>query len=106
MDSTEANDVDKVALVSNRAVSSINTFINEFPDVTVFDLMEYMKFFNVYGAKIIAGNSLKNGEHPNVRTVINDVSTASIEMMEALIPTNPELADDFVWPKPDAEQSE
>lgn len=99
----KAND-SRIKLVAGRATSNINTFISEFPDVTVFDVMEYMKFITVYGAKIIAGSSLKDGKHPNVRTVIRDICESSIETMDALVPTNPELADDFDWESLDAEE--
>lgn len=88
----------RIKLIANRATSSVNTFVTEFPDVTVFDVMEYVKFLTVYGAKVIAESSLKEGKHPNVRTVINDICASSIETMEALASINPELADDYVWP--------
>lgn len=87
----------RIRMVTNRASSSINTFITEFPDVNVYDVMEYIKMLTIYGAKIIAGSSFKNGERPNVRTVINDLHQSTIEALDALIPINKELADDYKW---------
>lgn len=97
---------EKVSMIANRATSSVNTFITEFPDVTVFDLMEYVKLFTVYGAKVIAGSSLKDGKHPNVRTVINDLHESAIECLESLQAVNPELTDDYEWPTESAEEGE
>ena len=95
-DQPEFNE-ERLKMVVNRASSNINTFITEFPDVTVYDLMEYVKMFTIYGAKLIAGSSLKDGAHPNVRTVIIDLNASTLEVLDNLIPTNPELADDFDW---------
>ena len=94
---------ERIALIANRASSSINTFIGEFPDVTVYDLIEYVKFFEIYGAKVIAGNALKDGKRANVRTVMTDVHASALESLDALVPGNPELADDYVWDEPQPE---
>ncbi len=97
---------ERLTKVANRASSNINTFITEFPDVTVYDLMEYIKMLNVYGAKIIASSSFKNGVRPNVRTVITDLNDATLQALDNLIPMNPELADDYVWEEPKTEVEE
>ena len=95
-----AMNAERMNKVSARVSSNIASFINEFPDVTVFDIIEYSKLMNVTCAKIIAQNALKGDKHPCVREVIQDMNTSSLQLLDALIPDDPSLADDFVWDEP------
>lgn len=92
--------------IAKTASAGVDAFIASFPDATIFDLMEFIKLTNICGAKVISRSSFKNGAHPNVRTVIEDLNVATISALNLLTPSNPELADDYVWPNPEEEETQ
>lgn len=89
---------EKGRMVTYTAIENLNKFASSRQDMTVFDIMEYIKLTNIYGAKLISQGALKGNRHPNVKTVIEDVFYSTLQMRADLEPMNPELADDFVWP--------
>lgn len=91
----------KMKQMSELAIGNINNMIEKDPAMTVFEVMEYIKITNLYGAKIISRGAFKGDVHPNVRTVLEDLHTATMELKQSLEEINPELKDDFVWPEED-----
>ena len=89
---------EKNKMITYTTIENLNKFASSRADMTVFDIMEYIKITNIYGAKLIAQGALKGDRHPNVKTVIEDMFSSTLQMRAELEPMNPELADDFVWP--------
>lgn len=89
---------EKIKTITDLAIGNVNALITSRQDINVFDIMEYLKLSNIYGAKVISQGALKGDKHPNVRTVLIDVHDATMAMRNDLEAINPELADDFVWP--------
>lgn len=89
---------EKSRIITDLAIGNINALITSRQDINVFDIMEYLKLSNIYGAKVISKGALKGDKHPNVRTVLTDVHEATMVMRDELEAINPELADDFEWP--------
>lgn len=98
-DETKKILAEKSQMITTKAINDLNTLVSSRDDINIFDIFEYVKLINVYGAKIISQGSFKGDKHPNVKTVLSDINIASLALREELEPINPELADDYVWPE-------
>ena len=97
---------EKSQLLPSKAIDDMNSLLSVRDDINVMDIFTYLKFMNVYGAKVISQASLKGDMHPNVRTVLEDIHITSLALRNELEAINPELADDYIWPEANNEKKE
>lgn len=96
--------MEKEEIMQNKIKTFIADSYSTIPDMSLSDLIVMATIFSANVAVLVSKYGLKAGEHVNVRTVIEDICTATMDNLDLMIEENPCMADDYLWPEEDKEE--